>query len=82
MGPWNLGAWYRPLAAVSVLGCAALIVIGMQPPNERSVWIVGGTLVVLGLAWVAAMKDRFAGPPLALVAHAGAPAPEGAGPTE
>ena len=81
MGPWNLGAWYRPLAAVSVLGCAALIVIGMQPPNERSVWIVGGTLVVLAVAWGAAMKDRFAGPPLALVAHAGAPAREGARPS-
>ena len=23
MGPWDLGRWYRPLAAVTVLGCAA-----------------------------------------------------------
>ena len=42
MGPWNLGRWYRPLAVLSVAGCAALIVIGMQPPNERSAWVVGG----------------------------------------
>ncbi len=24
MGPWHLGPWYRPLAAVSVFGCVAL----------------------------------------------------------
>src|SRR5258708_3255424 len=33
MGPWDLGAWYRPLAAISVVGCLALIAIGMHPPN-------------------------------------------------
>src|SRR5207245_1932398 len=38
MGPWHLGRWYRPLAAVSVLGCVALILIGMQPPNEKTAW--------------------------------------------
>jgi amino acid transporter len=70
MGPWNLGAWYRPLAAISVFGCLALIAIGMQPPNEKSVWIVGGTLAVLALVWVAGVKDRFAGPPVALVDRA------------
>src|SRR6185503_17830844 len=31
MGPWDLGAWYRPLAMVAVLGCVFLIVIGIQP---------------------------------------------------
>ena len=76
MGPWNLGAWYRPLAAMSVFGCVALIAIGMQPPNEKSVWIVAGTLVVLAVVWRAGVKDRFAGPPVALVAHAGSTAGE------
>ena len=36
MGPWDLGRWYRPLAVLSVVGCVVLIVLGMQPPNERS----------------------------------------------
>ena len=36
MGPWDLGRWYRPLAVLSVAGCAGLIFVGMQPPNERS----------------------------------------------
>jgi amino acid transporter len=73
MGPWNLGPWYRPLAGVSVAGCLALIVVGMQPPNEKSVWILGGVLLVLGVVWHAGVKDRFQGPPEALVRQAAAP---------
>ena len=65
MGPWDLGRWYRPLAVLSVAGCAALIVIGMQPPNERSVWVVGGTALVLAAAWFGVARHRFPGPPQA-----------------
>jgi amino acid transporter len=63
MGPWDLGPWYRPLAALAVLGCTALVVIGMQPPNERSIVIVGGTILALAIAWFASERRRFAGPP-------------------
>lgn len=70
MGPWDLGRWYRPLAAISVLGCLALIVIGVQPPNQKTAWIVGGTLVVLALLWFGGARRRFAGPPEALLARA------------
>jgi amino acid transporter len=38
MGPWSLGWWYRPLAAISVAGCVVLFVIGVQPPNEVALW--------------------------------------------
>jgi amino acid transporter len=74
MGPWNLGPWYRPLAAVSVLGCLALIAIGMHPPNEKSVWIIGGVLLLLGVVWLGGVKDRFRGPSAALLSHAVSPA--------
>jgi amino acid transporter len=67
MGPWTLGAWYRPLAALSVLGCLALIAIGMHPPNEKSFWIVAGVLLALVGGWRWRVKDTFAGPPEALV---------------
>ena len=70
MGPWHLGRWYRPLAAVSVLGCVALIVIGMQPPNEKTAWIVGGVLLALAIIWLGGARTRFAGPPEALLRHA------------
>src|SRR5438445_7605980 len=46
MGPWTLGRWYRPLALVSVIFCAALIVIGVQPPNDKALWIVLGSIGV------------------------------------
>ena len=63
MGPWNLGRWYRPLALLSVLACAAMIVIGMQPPNERSAWVVGAFAMVLAAAWFGGVRRRFPGPP-------------------
>ncbi|MFI5456436.1 MAG: amino acid permease [Isosphaerales bacterium] len=63
MGPWNLGRWYRPLALLSIAGCAGLIVVGMQPPNQRSTWIVGGFALVLAAAWFGVARHRFPGPP-------------------
>ena len=63
MGPWNIGRWYRPLAALSAVGCLFLIVIGMQPPNDQATWIVGGAVALLGLAWFAVVRHRFQGPP-------------------
>jgi len=75
MGPWNLGRWYRPLAAVSVVGCVALIVIGMQPPNEKTAWIVGGVLLVMALIWFGGARSRFAGPPAVLLLSSSTPLP-------
>ena len=63
MGPWDLGRWYRPLALLSVAVCAAMIIIGMQPPNERSTWVVGGFAVALAAAWFGGARRRFPGPP-------------------
>jgi hypothetical protein len=63
MGPWNLGRLFRPLAWLSAAGCLALIAIGMQPPNERSIWVVGGTAAVLALVWIGGVRYRFPGPP-------------------
>lgn len=63
MGPWHLGRWYRPLALVSVLGCVGLIVIGMQPPNEKAALVVGVLALLLLLFWFGVARHRFAGPP-------------------
>ncbi len=62
-GPWNLGRWFRPLALISVLGCVGLIVIGMQPPNEKAAWVVGSVLLVLAAMWFAVARYTFQGPP-------------------
>ena len=63
MGPWQLGRWYRPLAIVAVLGSVFIIVIGMQPPNQQAVRLVGGAVVLLVLVWFGVERKRFKGPP-------------------
>src|SRR5258708_7133986 len=63
MGPWDLGAWYRPLAAISVVGCQALIAIGMHPPNEKSIRIIGGGLPPDAVIWLWGCKYRSAAQP-------------------
>jgi amino acid transporter len=60
---WHVGRWYRPLAVVCVLGCIGLIVIGMQPPNDIAVWVVGGMVLVLLVLWFGYMRRHFPGPP-------------------
>jgi amino acid transporter len=79
MGPWDLGRWYRPLAAVSVLGCIALIGIGVQPPNEKTGYIVGGALLVMAAVWYGRARRTFAGPPEALLAQGSAEPASGRG---
>lgn len=63
MGPWELGRWFRPLAVLSVLGCGFLLVIGVQPPNQQALWIVGGTTVAMVGVWFGFERRRFRGPP-------------------
>jgi amino acid transporter len=63
MGPWSLGAWYRPLAVLCILGCGVLFVIGVQPPNRVALWVVLGIVGVLLLWWFAVERRRFRGPP-------------------
>ncbi len=71
VGPWHLGRWYRPLAILSALGCVGLIAIGMQPPNERSVWVVLGAAGLLAVVWFGAERRRFPGPPHAALTIGG-----------
>jgi amino acid transporter len=67
MGPWDLGRLYRPLAVFSVIGCLLLIIIGMQSPNDRSVWVVGTMSLALFIGWFGVARHRFPGPPQAAI---------------
>jgi amino acid transporter len=63
MGPWNLGALYRPLAVVSLLGCALLIIVCVQPPNDKALTITLIVLAVTAAVWFGFERRRFQGPP-------------------
>ncbi|HEV3385936.1 MAG TPA: amino acid permease [Gemmata sp.] len=67
MGPWHLGVWFRPLAVVSIIGCAGLIAIGMHPPNEVVVEVVLILSVALAILWFAFYRMRFVGPPHGII---------------
>lgn len=68
MGPWQLGRWYRPLAVICVGYCVLLIAIGMAPPNDKAIWILGGTLMLMAIAWFGSERERFPGPPATFAA--------------
>jgi len=63
MGPWTLGRAFRPVAALCVLGCALLLVVAMQPPNDQSQRVTLGALVLTAAVWQLGVRRSFAGPP-------------------
>jgi len=68
MGPWNLGFWYRPLSVIAVVGSVGLMIIGVQPPNDKALYIVGGMSALLFVAWWSCVRRQFKGPPSELLA--------------
>jgi amino acid transporter len=70
MGPWDLGRSYRVLAAISVVFCAMLIVIGVQPPNLKALWFVLGAIALTIVVWFAWERRHFAGPPRGVMGNA------------
>jgi amino acid transporter len=72
MGPFDLGARaYRALGVVAIAGVVLLVWIGVQPPNEKALWVTGGTAALLLVAWWAGVRRSFRGPPVILEKDAG-----------
>jgi amino acid transporter len=63
MGPWNIGAFYRPIAVVSLLGCALLMFVSVQPPNDKALVITIIAAGVTASVWFGLERRRFQGPP-------------------
>jgi amino acid transporter len=64
-GPFDLGVWSKPLAVLATIGGAILVFVGVQPPNEKVLYLT----LALGVAmavfwWVLGERHRFAGPPI------------------
>lgn len=63
-GPFDLGAWSRPIGVLAVLGGGVLIFVGFQPPYQLVGEFLAGTVALLVVVWFAFERNRFPGPPL------------------
>lgn len=63
LGPFQLGIWFKPAAIVSVVGCAGLVVLGVQPPNEQALMALAVLGVTLVAYWRLIAARDFKGPP-------------------
>jgi amino acid transporter len=68
MGPWHMGgAAYRAAAVLALVGCGLILLVGVQPPNEKNLWTIPGALVLTAVAWIAYERKHFRGPPQAVL---------------
>jgi hypothetical protein len=63
-GPFHLGAASKIVAVLAIIGCALLIFVGVQPPNEKVGYLIVAMLIVMAIVWVAFEVRRFTGPPI------------------
>jgi len=63
-GPFDLGAWSKPIGVLAVLGGGVLAFVGFQPPYELVGKFLVGMVGVLLVVWFAIERRRFPGPPL------------------
>lgn len=72
MGPFSLGrTLFRTLAVTCVLGVLVLVWIGIQPPNEKALWVTAVTVILITVLWWSGIRKVFRGPPLTTVASSG-----------
>jgi amino acid transporter len=64
-GPFQLGMWSKPFAVGAVIGALVLAYVGIQPPNQKVIYVILGLLAVLLIVWYGAgVRKSFAGPPI------------------
>jgi len=63
-GPFDLGVWSKPVALGAAIGCVILVIVGVQPPNEKVGYLLAAGIVALFVIWHLVEKRRFDGPPL------------------
>ncbi|WP_250494645.1 amino acid permease [Caballeronia sp. GAWG1-1] len=63
-GPFQLGLWSKPLALLATVGACVLAYVGIQPPNEKVLYVLVGFVIALLVIWYGfGVRKTFAGPP-------------------
>ncbi len=62
-GPFNLGAWSKPIAIVASIGVVLLTTTGFFPPNTPVFYLTVGMVVILPILWFAGINKSFEGVP-------------------
>jgi amino acid transporter len=63
-GPFNLGGLSKPIGVLAVLGGLVLIFVGIQPPNQKVLYLIIALVVFLAVFWWGfGERNRFKGPP-------------------
>jgi amino acid transporter len=63
-GPFELGAASKLVAVLAIIGACVLILVGVQPPNEKVGYLSVGMLIAMVVIWLAFESRRFKGPPI------------------
>jgi hypothetical protein len=64
-GPFQLGIWSKPCALLGLVGACVLAYVGIQPPNEKVLYVLVAFVVVLMVIWYGfGVRKSFAGPPV------------------
>jgi hypothetical protein len=53
-----------------MVAMALIFVVGVQPPNNKALWITVAFLGAMAVIWFAAIKGRFQGPPQGVMVQA------------
>jgi amino acid transporter len=63
-GPFDLGGMSKLIATLAVIGGGFLVIVGIQPPNEKVLYVTIAMLIVMAIFWfVLGENKRFKGPP-------------------
>ena len=63
MGPWNIGGAFRVVSVAVIVAIVFIFGIGIQPPNDKALWVTAAFFALLTVIWFAFERNRFMGPP-------------------
>jgi amino acid transporter len=64
MGPWDMGPAFRVIAVFCIGIAAVVFYVGVQPPNDLALKVVGVIGLLTAIAWFGIENRRFKGPPI------------------